>query len=558
MRKAPLFLAVLALLVPMPTAAAGESTGRIVGTARRAADGTPIPSASVHFENLDGKHVGQAQALDGKFASPGLEPGSYRAYIRSTKTEVGQAYGGKPCPSPYHPCGAGGAEISVKAGQDTEIAFSLLTGAFVTGQVFGPDGTLADYLSVQVIDSENRNLLGQRLDVGRPYRLGPLPPGRYNILAWANLLPRQLYPDRICIDSCDFSDDGAIALGLGEVRDKIDVHLSRFGELKGQVVDRKTGTPISSAEIRFFEAATRKLVNPGRNRHTRPDGRFAVDNLPPGKYLVTAVAARREGRVLGDVPFLHGGEEAALPAGEVVEVPAGAARELPPLRLRQLGAIRGQIYDGSGSYLSRAEVYAYSGGRRVRQDITSAHGAFELTGLEPGPYQVVFLGHQGRQHLIGSNDVCVTENALRAPLGEACEFEKGTTFEVGFDETVDVGTFSVPAGGRIRGTIRLAPEEVGMPSLEVFAHGSRRVLSRQARVPGNEWQFDIYVPPGGPYSLVASSPGHRAQLYDRIDCAGEPKDCAAGARALTLDLVSGDDHIGIDFDLKLAGPAPRE
>lgn len=559
-RKVVVFLFGLALLLSMQGEAAGDTefatTGRIVGTVQRAADGAPIPQGWVHVFNAQGRGVQKIEAIGGRFASSGLAPGTYLAFITNTENELGQIYGGEPACliegwMSFHCDTRSGKPIAVEAGQDAKIEFSLTAGAFLEGKISAPPGAMAESASIQVANHLGKLAWHENVRLPGAYRAGPLPPGRYVLDASTPEAPRQLPGGRICYSAPCFREDAAITLAPGEIRGLPDLPLAHYGQLALQVVDRRTGAGIR-AELRLYSAATRERVERIRPSYG-PDGKIVAELVPPGEYLVTAGASRREWRALGDIPFLAGGEAAALDGARKVVVPAGGKVELPPIRLRQLGAIRGGVVGAWNESPHGSEVLAYRHGKLARQTFVDVRGEFELTALEPGAYQVAIRGWKGQSLLLGSREPCLAQHSVKDPLPAPCDFAGGTAFEVDFEETLDTGDIVIPAGARIRGKLRLAPGIVGLPSLQVFAADHRQLLSLTAREPTNEWELDFHLPGGSTYYLAATAPGHLPQLYLHHDCpSGVPfPACAKDAQMTLLTLAPGEERDGVVFNLKI-------
>jgi hypothetical protein len=333
-----LVLSTFVLLPAAGNAAAGDG-GRIVGTARLAADDSPLRSGLVYVTDADGRPIDTIPTVDGAFASERLPPGDYRAYMRNTETLVGQVYG-----LPY--CFSGpsrevnlcdprdGAPIEVRAGRDTAIEFSLSAGAFIGGEVFDSEGALASTGTVEIW-YEGVRIWWRSFWPNGPYRAGPFPPGSFTVRAEAFGMAFQVYPDHVCLAICNLEAGGeAVVLQVGENRLGVDFHLHRLGRVSGRVEDRATGAAIGGARVRFYEAANRLRL--ARSTLTEADGTFTAQ-LPPGEFLVAAGDQRHEWRAFADVPFIPGYEAGPLRVAASFKVPENGSVDLPPLRLLPLG-----------------------------------------------------------------------------------------------------------------------------------------------------------------------------------------------------------------------------
>ncbi len=180
------------------------------------------------------------------------------------------------------------------------------------------------------------------------------------------------------------SIEGTVTGGSGEALSKVTVTLTgplesiRSFEASPEFLSQSVRNPqTSQAAVPFQFSAT-----------TGADGKFAIDNLKPGSYLllsskkgyVTAVYGRKapNGR---NVPI-------ALSQGQNVK---DIVLEMPPD-----GAIAGRIIDPDGVTVSRALVqawqYSYTElGRRlglVQEVSTDDRGDYRLFWLEPGSYYI--------------------------------------------------------------------------------------------------------------------------------------------------------------------------
>ncbi len=140
----PVFAALVLLnALTAPVATAQPDPGSIAGTAVRAADGSPIAEGRVYFFDAEGRPQDSGRVVDGRFASAPLYPGTYFALMENTAEEVGQLFGGGAhCFNDSNPFNGqlcdplDGTPIVVAAGRETTIAFSLMDGGSISGNVF--------------------------------------------------------------------------------------------------------------------------------------------------------------------------------------------------------------------------------------------------------------------------------------------------------------------------------------------------------------------------------------------------------------------------------------
>lgn len=199
-----------------------------------------------------------------------------------------------------------------------------------------------------------------------------------------------------------------------------------------------------------------------------------------------------------------------------------------------------------------------SDGEAVRRARLGAYGTFELADLEPGTYHLLVDGEEGRDLLVGGSEACLAQQGSGPFPYAACDITRGKRFEMSLGKRADAGEITLPKAARIRGTFRLAPGREGRPYLRVLTASHPEMTGITTGLQGGEWFFDISLPGGGTYYLVGQSDGHRAQLYDHLDCPGSrPESCPRNDPRTALTLAPGEVRSGVDFDLELEAPPRR-
>jgi sarcosine oxidase gamma subunit len=160
------------------------------------------------------------------------------------------------------------------------------------------------------------------------------------------------------------------------------------GRVEGRVVST-TGQPVPKATVRF--AGTPQ--NGPYVEVTSSEGRFAVENIAPGRYTATA---QRPG-------FTPARNSAGGTAQLVVEVAAGETKSGVEIRLTPLGVVSGTVTDSDGDPVPSAQVrlvrYAYAQGRLILRSAMTGNGddrgMFRLLNVQPGRYYVSASGGLG-------------------------------------------------------------------------------------------------------------------------------------------------------------------
>lgn len=155
--------------------------------------------------------------------------------------------------------------------------------------------------------------------------------------------------------------------------------------LRGQVftVD---GTPVRRAQVRAMAQDGRG----GGTSTTDPQGKFEINELPAGRYSISAMKA-------GYVSMQFGQRRADQPgSGTILDVLDKQIVEKINFALPRGGVITGRLLDEFGDPIAGAQVSAMrsrfvAGSRRMTSvggDSTDDTGAFRIYGLAPGDYYV--------------------------------------------------------------------------------------------------------------------------------------------------------------------------
>lgn len=174
---------------------------------------------------------------------------------------------------------------------------------------------------------------------------------------------------------------GVSAPGMGRAQRKaeagasgVDFVLQPAGRIAGRVVD-EAGRPVDA-----FRVVARMRARSGygpmpRDNFAGDDGRFALEDVGEGEYVVDVTAPERAPAVVSDV-----------------KVAAGATVDVGTVRLAAGGIVRGLVVDAASAPVAGAwasitgAVRDFS--RSAPEVTTDAGGAFEFRGVPPGAAQV--------------------------------------------------------------------------------------------------------------------------------------------------------------------------
>ncbi|MDE3156473.1 MAG: carboxypeptidase regulatory-like domain-containing protein [Acidobacteriota bacterium] len=157
------------------------------------------------------------------------------------------------------------------------------------------------------------------------------------------------------------------------------------GAITGHVFAADTGAPLRHASVRALSRGSRAWAQAG----TDDQGRYAINDLPPGQYVITASK--------GGYVSMQFGQARPLEPVRPVDVSAGVTTERIDLVLPRGGVITGRIVDDLGQPVIDAVVSPlrsrYVAGQRRLEPAgrfarTDDRGQYRIYGLGPGQYTV--------------------------------------------------------------------------------------------------------------------------------------------------------------------------
>jgi carboxypeptidase family protein len=196
---------------------------------------------------------------------------------------------------------------------------------------------------------------------------------------------------------------------------------------------------------------------------TRLDGKFVIENVPPGEYRL--YATHPGGYVPGEY-----GQRTPTGRGVILELAGGEKKTDIQLSLTPTGSISGRVYDRDGEPAGRATVQAlrpyYRDGRRaltiVQSVATNDRGEYRLFWLPPGRYYVTAKSgdeQNSRQVRITEPARFVTFEQASSPLvrsrtlptGEVVEETQVAVYYPGTTEVTGAAPIDLRSGGNADG-----------------------------------------------------------------------------------------------------------
>jgi protocatechuate 3,4-dioxygenase beta subunit len=266
-----------------------------------------------------------------------VEPGPARV----TATAAGYAPGSATGPAPEH-----FFKIHLVPGA------TLVGRAVLAGSATPVAGVMIDAIQIEGGGDQS---WAQTNDEGR-FQVEGLSPGRYRVEATSE--GREGY------------SKSSTTLAMGETSAEVLIELDPAYVVRGRVVDKATGEPCHDGTVTI----TDRKQNEFSRATVEPDGWARMASVIPGTYRVAVVCKDHIDRE--DYP------EIAIKDGDA-----------PPLtwEVDRGEAVRVLVVDARGRPVTKATVMAFSSGPGATVgvvDQVEADGAFHVSGLKPGDYNV--------------------------------------------------------------------------------------------------------------------------------------------------------------------------
>lgn len=254
---------------------------------------------------------------------------------------------------------------------------------------------------------------------------------------------------------------------------RVEVTLARHNSINGKIIDRSTQKPLKGLRIELmrvaYRAGNRYLLPTDRIGFTQPDGHFAVDQLPPGEYLIQvspdyghAERFTSAASTPTDTPRL-GYARTYFPGGDNYA-------DTPPLQLRDGQALSGLTIEHEPRPLRRLHVQLAGGpcpiggaytlmlqqnSRMVysmrAKTTVPCNGAIELDGLLDQRYTLLALGNGPLKGLTGTVTFDVYRDAdLTIDIQQSITLRGTITFEEAAQSSTPAPTIPLNLGVRSR------------------------------------------------------------------------------------------------------------
>ena len=364
---------------PPPPRPAG--TAVIEGRVMR--DNTPVARATVTLDASDGRSKRETATDDsGRFQFDRLPPARY--LLTTSKLGWVPSHYGSPRP------GRGpGTPVLVADGARVSVQIPMIPGSVIAGTLVDEKGRPLPRQFPWLLESR---LVGDRrviarvrlpLDVGfferstddrGEFRLFGLPPGTYYLVVSPGIAAARVttadevrwasgpvgatgpppgplvgYAPLYFPGTTDPGAAQAIVVGPGEVKDGLmfRVAASPVARVAG-IVQRSDGAPVGRVMVTLSPLESRvSLEGSNRSAVAAADGRFTMQNVPPGTYRISARAATTPAPVPAPPPAASGGPPPRGPAGAGPVLDLWGEREI---------TVSGQDIEGVAIALAPASV----------------------------------------------------------------------------------------------------------------------------------------------------------------------------------------------------------
>jgi protocatechuate 3,4-dioxygenase beta subunit len=276
------------------------------------------------------------------------------------------------------------------------------------------------------------------------------------------------------------------------------------GRIAGRVTT-EGGRPIKGASLFVVRTDGQSMSKPAR---TDAQGRFAVTELPAGRFQVSAAADRYLG-------FMFGQRRSNEP-GTPIELIEGGSFTTADIRLPRQVGIEGTILDEFGDPAPSVTVvparWMYAGGRkriipmegRGLRQTTDDRGHYRIYGLAPGDYFVttqvgifgdaIDLGGYAPTYYPGTADGSAATTVQPTTGADVLN----ASFSLVAVRTVTVSGFAVDGGGQ--------PVSGAAVTLSLSDRAGRAEIRTTRAAAGSDGRFVLANVPPGPYTLQGFGP----------------------------------------------------
>ncbi|MDY6793935.1 MAG: carboxypeptidase regulatory-like domain-containing protein, partial [Actinomycetota bacterium] len=450
----------------------------------------------------------------GDYVIEGLAGGEYTLYFEpfAVNQELGSDYAGEwyedkasyAAPDP----------VTVAWGSDSGGVNAFLEAmGEITGRVTSnenPQGV--DGYWVYAYDSGHNYVMSAVTQSDGYYSL-PVKPGTYRVqFGWEG----RWYDGKFSFDSAD-----DVTVDEAQTVSGIDCYIGGTGSISGKVTSDSQPGGVQYAGIELYREADSWWIY---YTETDENGEYSIENVPEGGYRIRFIHQTckwyddKAGKDSADIILVEEGLEAGAIDAHFSDDPSIQGRVASPGQPGGVQDVVVNVIEVGGEYWDW-----------VAGAFTDSNGDYEIVGLAPGDYKVMFDPPQADDYLLewyNDKDDYEAADNVTVPVGAPA---------TGIDASLE-------SGGRISGTITSASGVVSDADVYVYDQDYNLVGNAWAQGDGT---YETSVLPSGDYKVEFSPWGaYFGEWYD-----DQPDFDSAGL----VDVAAGTVHTGVDAFLDEPG-----
>jgi hypothetical protein len=526
-------LLVAAVLALAPPSSAATSTGTIAGIVTSAEGSSPIAGIKVCASEVE-QQLGDSEfelelfgqcattTASGHYVTPELAAGAYLVYFFAGGSQNYEAQYFSGASSL-----AGAHLVTVSAGTQTpEVNAALTPGGQIEGTVTNAStaGPVAGELACATSTAGGSAEVCVTTASAGKYVLEGLSAGSYKVEFYSE---SGAYLTQYFNDEAAVSEANAITVESGHTVPAINAALQPTAQITGKVTDKSTKVGVAGVEVC---ATDTELALFGQCATSGSGGTYTLAGLSAGSYIVE-FSLPTSSQLAYVTQYYNA--KANLSEATPVVLKAGQAKTAINAAMSGGAQIAGEVTSaqtkaGVGGIVVCAN--ASSSTVQPRCANTAASGAYTITGLAGGTYDVVFesAGRYAQQYWNG-----------------AISEEEAQPITVAAGGSVSAVNAELGGAGAIEGTVTSAASGTALANVNVCASTATTGLPAQCASTGSDGRYAISGLSGGSYTVEFSTAGgsYAPQYWN---------DAAAPGQAETVSITAGHTASAIDAALLAA------
>jgi Carboxypeptidase regulatory-like domain len=376
----------------------------------------------------------------GNYGFGGLAPGNYKVEFTPTTSGYSTQF------YKDEPTLAAANEVKVVSGViSTEINAALSAGGQISGTVTSAKtNEPLNEVEVSVFDSSGKYVQSVQTEAEGKYTVLGLPNGSYEVEFLANTggYARQYYKEKATL-----AEATKVTVSSTSAASGVNAALASEGSIAGTVTNTSS-KDLEGVEVLVYGPA--EELEPITSAETGSDGTYKVEGLAAGKYKVRFVAAS------GEYISQYYKDKAMFSEASEVTVAAGASTSAINAAMATAdGSVSGTVTSAaSGKPVANVAVKVYESGEgHIASALSGSNGAYTVSGLAPGSYEIEF--------------VPPSDEYLTQYYGGVASLEAESPVAVGAGKATTGINAALKGPGEISGTVTGAASKAGLAGVEV-------------------------------------------------------------------------------------------